>query len=429
MRALLQCLFVFVVVLTSCADEASEIGSNFFEGGSLSMAAVDTLTVKVSTVKYDSMITDDLSRYLVGYHEDVDLGKVTASPYFQMGVDGTLSIDKLYTSYTRSEMLFIQDGYSVYDTTVAVTFSVHRVTENIYRSKLDLYNTTSFKYDPTPLGTVTFTPKPNKKDTVRVTISDELGRDIVSLAQSAASEVSSASDFINYIDGFVLVPAGTNGPIIGFDETAFLRVYYTDKSLTPSKEKYLSISSGSYTQFNSIKSDVSGTALSGLTTKRWPLSSKETDNKAYIQCGVGLATRISIPYLRSMLVENPGLTVVNAQLEFSPTRDNNSDGINIVPPQSFTMSSINYQNTILATYTAGAYLIEDVYLGRDTHYSADITGYVNTQLATEEFNDNGILITPSDAAFRGTLDRIYIGDQFNERKMKVTITCLTYQTK
>lgn len=431
MRALIQCLCVFAVLLVvSCTDEASEIGSNFFEGGSLNMAAVDTLSVKVSTVKFDSMITGNLSRYLLGYHEDADLGKITATPFFQMGIPiAPLSIDKLYTTYTRSEMLLIQDGYSVYDTTALVTFSVHKVTQEITRGTDYFYNTANFKYDETPLGTVTFRPRPNAKDTVKITLTDDLGRAIVDFAQSSAKQVSTADEFINYFDGFVLVPATNSAAIVGFSTTAYMRVYYTDKSQTPSKEKYLTLSSGEYSQFNNMKSDVSDTKLAALTQRRWPLSSTETDNKAYIQSGVGLGMRISIPYLRSILLDNPNITVVNAQLEFSPTRDNDDDGINVKLPTQMALSAVDYQNTIVNTYATEPFLIEDVYLGRDTHYVVDITTYVNAQLATEEFNDNGILFTPYDATFRGTFDRLYIGDQFNERKMKVTLTCLNYQTK
>src|SRR3954468_1735416 len=117
MRALLNCLCACVIVAAvSCSEEASEIGSNFFSSGSLNMSAVDTITAVVSTMKYDSMVTGDATRLLVGYQEDKDLGATTSLGYFQIGVDYAFSIDKLFTSYSRSELWLVHDGYSYYDT-------------------------------------------------------------------------------------------------------------------------------------------------------------------------------------------------------------------------------------------------------------------------------------------------------------------------
>jgi len=424
MRALLNCLCVFVVItVASCSDEASEIGSNFFSSGSLSMSAIDTLTAVVSTVKYDSMVTGDASRLLVGYHEDQDLGATSSAAYFQVGVDYAFDIDKLYTSYTRSELRLIHDGYSFYDTLTEITFSVHKLTE-VLKTDDYYYNTNSFRYDPTPMGTVTYKPRPNTKDTVKIALTDDLGRDIIRLAQSSSTQVSSIDDFLDYFDGFVLVPSTTSGPIVGFNISAQLRIYYNDKSTTPSVEKYLSASHGTLSKYNKISSNTTSTDLKDLKVQRYSLSSKATGNKGYIQSGTGLGFRVSLPYLRRIMIDNKDLTVVNATLQFSPTRD--SEGINVPLPATLQMTSIDFKNDMYSVYSDVAVLTQDYDLGRDTHYTVDITGYVKSQLAIEEFNDNGVFFAPDDATLRGTVNRLYIGDQNSDRAMKVTLNVLTY---
>jgi hypothetical protein len=424
MRALLNCLCVVVVItVVSCNDEPSEIGSNFFSGGSLNMSAIDTITAIVSTVKFDSMVTGDASRLLVGYHQDEDLGVTTSAAYFQIGPDYVFSLDKLFTSYSRSELRLIHEGYSCYDTLTEITFSVHRLTE-VLETDDYYYNTNSFKYDPIPMGTVTYKPRPNSKDTVTIALTDDLGRDIVRLAQNAGPQVSSTNDFVNYFDGFVLIPSTTNGPVVGFNLAAQLRIYYNDKTQTPSVERYLSASRNLLSKYNKISSNTAATNLEPLKVQRYSLGSRETDNKSYIQCGAGLGLRVSMPYLRRIMIDNPDLTVVNATLQFLPTKD--SKGINIPMPKTLQMTSIDFQNDLSAVYSDIAVLIEDVDLGRDTRYVVDITGYVKIQLLTEEFNDDGLIFTPDDATLRGTVDRLYIGDQHSDRPMKVTLNVLTY---
>jgi len=414
------------VMLLSCNDEPSQIGSGFFEGGSIALATVDTLTLQVSTIQFDSLATSDATRLLVGSHNDEDLGTITASTYFQMGLASAFSIDKLYTSFTRAEIRFIHDGYSFYDTANNVSLSVHALTEDMQLDESDnaayLYNTSSIKYDPTALGAVTFKPRPNTHDTVKVAISEQFGRDIIRLAQSSAPEVSSTFEFLNYFSGIAVVPSG-DGPMVGFSTNVEIRVYYIDKSQTPGVERYLSIISGDNLHFNKIQFDRSATKLNGLDKQTEHLGSDETDRKSYIQSGTGLGLRVEIPYLRSMLIENEGLTIMSAILSFAPTKDNNED--NAPAPASLLMSSVDYKNQLMQTFNNGASLIEDVYLGRDTHYEVDITTFIKQQLLIEQFNHNAVVFTTDDATFRGTVSRIYVGDQLNEKQMTLKLSCLT----
>ncbi len=427
MRALLQCLCFFIVMCAiSCNEDASEIGSNFFDGGSLNMAAIDTISLNVATVKFDSMPTSDALRHLVGYHIDPDLGLISSSAFFEISPISAFSIDKLYTTYSRTEVRLVQDGYSSYDTTATLSFSVHEITKEMDISNNGyLYNTTKTRYDPVSMGSVSFKPRPASRDTVKVSLSDDFGRDVIRLAQSAAAEVQTTTAFVDYFNGLALIPDATNGPFVGFEKDVEVRVYYTDRSVTPSRERYLSLVTNLNLYYNQINTDRSLTKLSGLTDQRYAVSTLATDHKGYTQGGSGLGLRVSIPYLRDILVDNPGLSVVNARLEFSPTRDNKGDNLRL--PQTLVLTAVDYRNQALGSaISQTALLYEDFYLGRDTHFEVDITTFIKEQLLTQEFNDNAIIFTPADTTLRSSIDRIYIGDRYNDREMKLTLTCLTY---
>lgn len=423
MRSLVYCLFLSTAVTFSCSDEASQIGSGFFEGSSIGVTTVDTLTLKVSTIQFDSLVTSDATRLLVGYHDDGDLGVLSSTAYFQLGVGSGFSIDKSFTSFTRAELLLVHDGYSFYDTANQISFGVHRVIEPIELQDSYLFNTTTFNYSPALLGSVNYTPRPNRRDTVYIPLSEQIGRDIVRLAQAASSEVATTAGFIKYFPGLALVPTGANGPIVGFSTTVLMRVYYMDKSRTPGVERRLELTSTDVLRYNRINSDRSITALNTLDDEQESLSSAETNRKSYIQAGAGLGLRVEIPYLREMLIENEGLTILSAVLEIPPSRDNSQR--NTALPTELVMNGVNYRNDEYERYSTNAKLVEDLYLGRDTHYEADISTFVKEQMKTEQYNNNAVAFVTNDATFRSTVNRLYAGDQANEREMKLTITCLT----
>ncbi len=205
--------------------------------------------------------------------------------------------------------------------------------------------------------------------------------------------------------------------------TPEIRIYYINNAVTPSVETYLSLTFQDFAKYNQIISDKSSTPLNALKSGSH-VDSEKTAGKGYLQAGVGLGLRVEIPYLRSILIENNGLTVLSAELEISPAHDN--EDRNAVLPNPLLIQRVNYKNQLVSSYSQQGTLVEDYYLERDTHYSIDITTYVHQQMALEELNENAILFTTDDATFRATVNRMYIGDQSGDRQMKLKITCLIY---
>ncbi|MEJ0030678.1 MAG: hypothetical protein WDO15_10065 [Bacteroidota bacterium] len=56
---------------------------------------------------FDSLVTGDAPRLLVGYHEDEDLGKISASAYFQLSTQGLFEVDKLTATFSRVELRLV----------------------------------------------------------------------------------------------------------------------------------------------------------------------------------------------------------------------------------------------------------------------------------------------------------------------------------
>jgi hypothetical protein len=424
MKAFVQCLSLLApLTLFSCNDELSPIGSDFFEGSAINMTTIDTLTIHTSTITFDSLVTGDATRLLVGYHVDKDLGAVSSSSCFQLGMETGFTLDKLTTKFSRVELRLIHDGYSYYDTTAALSFSVHQLKQALTIQTDNLYNTSTFRYDPTPMASVSYKPKPNKRDTVYIPLPAAFGQEIVRLAQSSALQVAATYSFLDYFYGLAIVPDAVDGPVVGFSTAAEVRIYYIDNTAAPFVEKFLSLTIGDNLKYNKVSGNRQLTELNGLKPGTH-YDSEQTDHKGYIQSGTGVALRLEIPYLRSILVEHGGLTVVSAQLQISPSRDNNDE--NVTLPATFTLQRVNYKNDYVSSYSQTGLLVEDYYLERDTHYNVDVTTFVTQQLALEETNGNGLVFTADDETFRSTVSRLYVDDQFGERPMKLTVTCLVY---
>ena len=406
----------------SCNDSPMTIGADFFQDGTLDVQYVDSLTVNVSTVGFDSLVTSDATRFLVGYHEDPDVGKLILSSVFQVAPDAALSLDPDLTAYSRTTIALLPDGYSCYDTSTQMSLSVHEVTQEMQLDNGYLYSTSSFSYQEEPLGRLHFLPKPNVGDTLEVPLADSFGSTIFSMAQREAEEVSSPDAFMKKFKGIAIIPDTlTSGAILGYGTSPELRIYYWVKTQTPSKERYLTVKGGSHIKYNRIIQDRKNTPLSLIESQQKSLSSELTNHVGFIQAGTGLALRVEIPYLKTILLENSQLTLTDAVLEIRPLQKNEK---NTALPASFTVSAVNYRNDFYQTQSLQAYLIEDEYLGRDTWYEVDIRNFVMQQLAVETLNGDALILYLDGQTYRESVDMVRISDQKGEKKIKLKLYCV-----
>ncbi|MBA4053306.1 MAG: hypothetical protein C0490_01200, partial [Marivirga sp.] len=348
--------------------------------------------------------------------------------YFNLGPDDASSLEDTQTTYSRFSLILLYDNYSYYDTALAQTFFVHRLTEDIEANDDgNLYNTSAISYEKSPLGELSFVAYPNKLDSIEIPLTDALGLQLYELSKSSSTQVSNSNEFQKLLRG-VVVKADTsvNGPILGFSTNAELRLYYYDRSIQPTEEKYLSFSiegSSSTTKyFNSIIGDRTHTVLADLESRRYPLASDITNDRFYLQGGCGLVLRIELPYIRSILQDDENLILSAAWLKVKPIH--NSDRINCPLPSELTVYNVNARNELLSEY-GSAQLIVDEYLDRDSYYYLDIKSYVKQQVAIDEFNNYALLLQISDEEMASSVTRLYAGAQHNDNELEIALHVVT----
>lgn len=302
-------------------------------GGEIS----DTATVSISTYQFSPLPTSGTAMMLVGGIDESELGKLSVKSYFRVGNSAISSIASSIPSDAVFDSLSLELPYSSYyygDTTLHQAISLHRVAQEMELVEVSsaweddeipvfvggsaLYSNNNFDYDPTPLGSTAFYPKPNSyADTLKIKVGGSLGVDLWEMILAYDSKISNSEEFLEYLKGFVLVPSSDAKSITGFyTDSLSLNIHYsytrTDGMRTHSFIS-MKVDNSTY-QFNSIATDRQHSNVSSLVAgTESELVSSETDNKAYIQGLTGIVTKIRFPYMHEMM-NRDDLTLNKAEL-------------------------------------------------------------------------------------------------------------------
>ena len=76
------------IAIISCSDDiyndSEFVAGETFTDSNIRLILIDTLTVSTSTMKFDSIVTSESTRILLGKYTDTVFGSVTASSYMQL---------------------------------------------------------------------------------------------------------------------------------------------------------------------------------------------------------------------------------------------------------------------------------------------------------------------------------------------------------
>ena len=403
-----------------------------------SVLYTDSTTVALSTIGTDSVMTGAPARLLVGRYIDPYFGKFQSAAYFEPTIQSGLVYPDLavYDSLTLS---LRYDGYSHGDTTVAMNISVHQSLVDLLDRRV-YFNDYVTPYDPTPLGKVKLLPTPRNTRTVKVKLSDKLGKQIFELAKS--NQITSNTEWINVLKGLALIPGSNdNGPVVGFalsDEATALQIHYHTIEVDGVKKDSTVIRTN--IAYNQILGDRTGTQLTKLpVNNRMSLPSEQSGNMSFIQAGLGVMTRIDLPTILDFKA-NPYTVVNRAYLRVTPLKASVTNFLS--PPAELFAYLVDRNNEFYVDQTTGfpAALTDlsgrVVVTGRYTvdllnntaYYLFDLSGYLTTIMVSGT-NTAGIVLRTStfditsqnrstvypaaNTEFTKSASRLVIGNQQN----------------
>jgi len=444
---LLLSFLTFLFISCTDDDQPYEIGN-----GKIDVKAhvgfIDTFSVKSYTVMLDSVPTSGLVNpaVLIGHYNDPEFGTITASSFFRI-----ILPDKIRASSSSIKSYGIQDDYVfdslkiflVYnkyysgDTLAPFTINAHRLEGDMISDGGYFYNNDSIAAMSDLLGQATFIPNPNSSDSVWITLDNTFGSELFELMRENDFRVTETEDFFWFFKGFMLRYDDSDNAIIGFKfpnnssstPMPAMRVYYHyfKPSLVREEIEFL-VQSQDYTtgdghQFNQFK--LLNKVIDLPIDQKNKLPVYLSNDKSFVHAGVGIVTRIEIPYLKDLYFISDEIRILDAILEIEPVENTYTELTLPTNVSLYSTDNFNHwgsQLTDKAGNTGNVTLQIDMLNQEETKYSFDITNFMTAKLEEQTDMIPAILLTVGIEDLYMTTSRIVLGSQFhNENKIKLKI--------
>ena len=432
---------LFAITILSCGTDTDAgefvVGSDYL-AISNKVILIDTVTVEMSTINFDSLVTSGQSRILVGNYDDAVFGKVKSESYFQLASDDynllTEGSDTNAPNYVFDSisMILKYDNYYYGDTTKVQTFTIHKVTQKIKPNTDDdsFYNNSALSYSSDPLGSISYKPRPKEKDSINIKMDAVFGEALFQKLKKR--EITDFETFSEYLKGIVLVPSTSNtSSVIGFNLSSKVRLYYSkyQGDTETSIVKDFKISDASK-QFNSISLDKSGTLIQNLPVSNSNLPSSLTNRQGFIQSGTGVACRIDFPNIKQLKYISDKGAIVDAELILKPINNSYSEKFPLKDSlQIYVADKLNrISGKLLNSAGSSVYGLlnkKSDEFNENIGYSISIGNFLQKQMLRQSDSKSALILTLPGIA--KTVDRIILGDQKHvNNKIQLKIYYISY---
>lgn len=437
-KFILMVCFAFAMISCGTDTDAGEfvVGSDYLAVNN-KVILIDTVTVEMSTINFDSLVTSNQSRILIGNYDDPLFGKVKSNSYFQLAADfysliSTTDTESANYVFDSISMILKYDNYYYGDTTKVQTFSIHRLLQKVKPNTDDdsFYNNSGLNYSSESLGTISYQPRPLQKDSINIKMNAAFGEAL--FLKLKKRELTDFDSFTEYLKGLVLVPETTNSSsVIGFDLTSKVRLYYS---------KYLGDDIDSYTkdftivdatkQFNAISLDKSGTIIQNLPASNSKLSSLQTNHQGFIQSGTGVACRIDFPNIKQLKYISDKGAIVDAQLVLKPVNNTYSEKFPLSDSlHVYVADKLNrISNTLTSSSGTALYAKlnkQSDEFNENVGYSLSVGGFLQKEMLKQSDSKSSLIfVLPTISK---AVNRLVLGDQKHlNNKIQLKIYYLSY---
>lgn len=268
----------------------------------IGLYTTDTLTLLTTTVREDSMRTDETPTVVVGTCQDAIFGKSTCGLFSQFSIPnnlGNINFQNDGPAILDSAVLMLAYDFDFYgDTLQQQTFSVFQMTDMLHKDSV-YYSNRPKNYYPQPIGSLTFEPRPRTSVEVgtdstaphiRIAIDMTWAQQIFDEGIGSGGELESNASWLEFMNGLYIQPGTTGGSLLYFnmlDSLTGLRLYYHNASDTTSFTFVVNSSTAYYSYYqHDYTSSTVGSAI-GVADLSYN----------YIQSNAGVKTKIEFPSL------------------------------------------------------------------------------------------------------------------------------------
>ena len=429
-------IFLLAILFASCTNSSIEdfvVGENFIKDNT-GIVMIDTLTLKSSVVRFDSIISNSAGRFLVGNNYSSFSGYKNSNTFLEMKFDDEIEHTKFI--FDSLNLVLFYDTYSFGDTTITQTFTVHQLQEKMELGESgSLYTTSKFAYNNEPLGSISLKPRPHSHKKLNIRLSDSLGKHFAQMIKDKNDTITNEYLFTKIFNGLVIKSqSNVKGAVVGFRTTDSgtsstestteietkpeIRLYYhlspNPNLLTNLYYKFSYYSDGIY--FNQIEGNTSNSLIENISDSGNELSDVLTNHHLLVQSGIQIFSKIKIPYVDNLLYMGKNSAFISATLQLYPIKGTyrtsdlpdslyvySADRKNQLSGQVYMMGS-----TTKASY-ARLVIIKDV--EETVYYSADVSSFVDTELKEELETSRSLMIGFGSAIAKKTAGQVVLGGQ------------------
>lgn len=419
LKCIKHCFLAIASLLTACSFP-SPLGEDIVQSEILDIVFIDTIGIRLSTVLFDSIVTSNKDRHLIGYHQDNEVGAVTSATFTQFTLDSIQFPDD-DARYEYAELVLLHDGYYHYDTSTSFSVNIHSLTEEIeLNDEGYLSNLSEFRYDRDKvLGTTTVEPRPFSDNEITVEINHLFAQALFNAAIEQ-DQSDFIDDFQELFPGIVIFPDTTvNGAFLGFSPLSKLVIHYRESG---EDEELVFPLNG--LRFNQIINDRSQTNLDQLSTLKEDLTSVKTGNQAHLHNGIGMAIKVEIPFLREIRSTLQSNFITEANLILRPIKTTYSTQDPL--PGTLIFSEVDKLNRVENTLNVAGGLVVDAEFDEDTEYRIQITDFIQEKIDESTLEEHSILVQGSSQTLGISVDQLVVGDRFSEYEAKLELFILDY---
>lgn len=428
-------LILFCCSFFSCYDECNSYGDNLVSSVFRNIS-IDSCTVTVSNTVIDSLETTGQGLALVGQYTHPLWGTVSAcaylpynAPAYSTEASETVKLDSLVLSLSYG-------GYSIGDTAQPMRVTVHRLKEKIQLNDNGyLYNNSAFAYDPEPIVSYAFKPKPGEGQRLEIRLPDELGKDMLERLHRG-DEALSDDQFENYLKGLVIVPdlavcRSVVSFAVGDTASALILRYHVLDDVEQVQECLVYPNTDK--QFYHVDHDRTGTAMAGLPSKNIEISSAGLGNRGVLFGGIGWYSRLSFPFLNNILQQGERVAIESAYLKIYPEPKTYSD-YNALP-DSLYLYIIDENNVVTDAVTdylgeevqAGTLVKDDTY-AENTYYYFDVSTFMQEELGAFGMYKHSLQLVFNEDDYTKTMRNLTFSDQQGRQPIVLQLIYKVYES-
>ncbi|OEK03963.1 DUF4270 family protein [Roseivirga misakiensis] len=416
---------ISIIFMLSC-EEKGEI--SITDESSFDFFFIDTLSLDMSTIHIDSIVTGDANSLLLGRYENPVLGTINANPFFQLslGLTPTFDADDTFDSLG----IILYPYRNTYGTGETQEVSVFRINESFEPPEDFFYQFDALSLDSQPIAQFVLDKNEDETDSIFIKLPNSLGEEIFQKVIDGDEELQSDDDFREFLGGFAFQVNDNSDFVstIPFDSANLkMALYYRRPAEDDVQElTYTFPANESAERFNQI----SGTDPDDLLQEIIDLneiSTSKTADMGFIQGVSSLATKISVPHIAQIEEAFDVFAINNAVLEVT-IFDKTANDDTPFPAQLSLHYLSKFENIDQAISspiegrTITASLISDDELEQVAKYEFAVGAYVENLINTQGLDEESFYLTIPSTEINTNIRTVAIDATQLETKLKIYIS-------